>query len=394
MGWLANADVNRLTLHTTLHQFAFGVSGVFIGAYLLRAGLSPAGVWLTFAAILALRFALRPLVLVAVERLGPRRTLIGGTVLFALQYPLLAPVHGGGTELALFIAVAAIGNVFYWTCYHAFFAALGDADQRGRQVGLREALSAGANVLAPATGGVVLSTLGPWAAFGTAAVIELAAIAPLWGVREPAVARLAPRDSYRAARTGALLFVCDGWMTCTAWLAWMFIAFAAFGARYDAYGGALAAAALAGALAGMLLGHSLDRGQARRAIPLNAALFGANLLFKALCGTAPALVLAAQIAGTVLSGLYIPSLMTAIYNEGHAAPCPLRFQIAAEGGWDVGGTLACLVGAALWWSGVPLQVTIVLALPVMAVQARLLIGSYAARAIGKTVIASSLRSSQ
>jgi hypothetical protein len=393
MGWLANADVNRLTLHQTLHNFAFGVSGVFVGAYLLRAGLSPAGVWLVFAAILALRFALRPLVLVAVERLGPRRTLIGGTVLFGAQYPLLAPVHGSGVELAVFVAVAALGNVFYWTCYHAFFAALGDADQRGRQVGLREAASAIANVLGPAAGGVALSTLGPWAAFGAAATFELAAIAPLWRVREPAVARVAPRDAYRAARTGVLLFVCDGWMTCNAWVAWMIIAFAALGARYDAYGGALAAAALAGALAGMVLGHSLDRGQARHAIRVNAALFGVSLLFKTLCGTAPALVIAATIIGTVLTGLYIPSLMTAVYNESQAAPCALRFQIAAEGGWDVGGTLACLVAAALWWTGAPLQAAIALALPVIAVQAHLLVGSYAARALTSPVATGKMPSS-
>lgn len=380
MGWLANADVNRLTLHTALHQFAFGVSGVFVGAYLLRAGLSPAGIWLAFAAILALRFVLRPLVLVVVDRLGARLTLIGGTVLLALQYPLLAPVHGGGGALALYCVVAAISNVFYWTCYHAFFAALGDAEQRGRQVGLREALSALANVLAPATGGVMLSAFGPWAAFGAAGAIELAAIVPLWRVRAPIVARTAPADAYVAARTGALLFVCDGWLNCSATVAWMIIMFSALGARYDAYGGALAAAALAGALAGIVLGRMLDRGQARHAIRINAGLFGASLLFKTFCGATPAAVLVAAVIGTVLTGLYIPSLMTAVYNEGKAAPCPLRFQVAAEGGWDIGGTLACCVAAALWWSGAPLQAAILLALPLIALQAWLLDGSYAARA--------------
>src|ERR1700722_8218031 len=105
--------------------------------------------------------------------------------------------------------------------------------------------------------------------------------------------------------------------------------FKALGARYDTFGGELAAAALARALAGILLGRSLDRGHARRAIGANALLFAASLLFKALCGSDPILVLAATIAGTVLGGLYIPSLMTAVYNESQAAPCQLRFQIAA-----------------------------------------------------------------
>ncbi|HUA51166.1 MAG TPA: MFS transporter [Candidatus Sulfotelmatobacter sp.] len=384
MSWLANVDVNRLTVHTTLHQFAYGISGVFAGAYLLRAGLSPAAVFLTLAAILTLRFVLRPLVLVAVARLGPRLTLIGGTLLVALQYPLLATVRGTGIELAVYCGVTALGNVFYWTCYHAFFAALGDAEGRGRQVGAREVMSAVAGVLAPAAGGLLLTNLGPWTAFGAAGLFELTAIAPLLRVREPTVAAVAPPRAYEAARLGTFLFVCDGWMTSSAAVAWTIILFRALGARYDAFGGALAAAALAGALAGMLLGHVLDRGHARRAILINAGLFASSLLFKIFCGSAPLAVLVATVIGTVLAGLYIPSLMTAVYNEGKAAPCTLRFQFAAEGGWDVGGTLACFAAAALCWTGAPLQSAIVLALPVVFVQARLLVDSYGARALGAT----------
>jgi hypothetical protein len=71
--------------------------------------------------------------------------------------------------------------------------------------------------------------------------------------------------------------------------------------------------------------------------------------------------------------------MTAIYNEAKASPCPLRFHFAAEIGWDVGGSLACLAAAALCAYGVSLQAVIVLALPMVAVQIFLLDASYAAR---------------
>jgi MFS family permease len=152
MSFFSNADINRLAVHSTLHQLGFGIAGAFISAFLLRAGLPPAQVFLAFAGVLGLRFALRPLVLVVVPILGARRTLVLGTLLFALQYPPLARVEGIGPALFLWIVVAALGQVFYWTCYHAFFAALRDRAARGRQLGMRQALLALANIAGPAAG--------------------------------------------------------------------------------------------------------------------------------------------------------------------------------------------------------------------------------------------------
>jgi hypothetical protein len=77
--------------------------------------------------------------------------------------------------------------------------------------------------------------------------------------------------------------------------------------------------------------------------------------------------------------LYVPSLMTASYNEAKASPCPPRFHYPAEIGWDVGGSLACLAAAALCAYGLSLQAIIVLALSMVAIQAFLLDASYAGR---------------
>jgi MFS transporter, DHA1 family, inner membrane transport protein len=57
--------------------------------------------------------------------------------------------------------------------------------------------------------------------------------------------------------------------------------FQGVGARYDAFGGTPAAAALAGALGGLALGHFIDRGHARRATWINAATLGGTLMAKA-----------------------------------------------------------------------------------------------------------------
>lgn len=379
MALLANRDLNRLGAHTTLHQLAWGVSSAFSAVFLLRQGLSPSAIYLYIGLVIVLRFVFRPAVLVWARAFGLRATMIAGTFLFAVQSPLLALVHGPGEALLVYSAAAAIAQVFYWACYHAMFAATGDSDRRGSQIGWRQLLVAVAGVAGPAAGGVMLTIGGPWLAFGAAAAIELAAIAPLRDLAEPQFAPIAREGAFRAARRGALLFATDGWIfNCSGW-AWGLIVFQALGTRYDAFGGGLAAAALAGAAGGVFFGRLIDTGHARRASWLNAAALAGTLVAKALCGQNAVPVLAVVLGSALLGGLYLPSLMTAIYNEAKSSPCPLRFHLALEAGWDVGGALACLLAAVVLSYGASLQMLVLFALPMVALQAFFLDGSYAAR---------------
>jgi DHA1 family inner membrane transport protein len=377
--FFTNRDINLLAIHTTLHKFAWGSSGVFFGVYLYRAGISLTAVFLAFAAIFVVRFILRPLVLLVAPAIGLRWTLIIGTLLHALQYPALALVHGIGFDLVLFCVVTAVGWVFYWTCYHAVFGALGDADRRGSQVGARQVLGSVAAILGPAVGGVVLTVLGPWAAFGTAAAVEIGAVLPLIWISDPPIERTAPRGVYAASKAGVQLFVTDGWILGSSVMAWTIIMFQSLDARFDALGGVLAVAAFAGAIGGAVLGRFIDLGHTRHAVWINAGVITAILAVKSLCGNDPAIVIAVAVGAMLFGGLYTPSLMIAFYNECKASPCSLRFQFAAEGGWDVGAFCSCLAAAGLLAAGAPLQTAIALAIPMIPVQAWLLDRSYTRR---------------
>jgi DHA1 family inner membrane transport protein len=375
----ADSGVNRISLHATLHRFAWGMSGVFSGIFLFRQGIAPAGVFLTFSAILACRFLCRPLVLLLAPGMGLRRLLILGTALQAAQYPALAWVNGFGWQLALFAVAMVFGGVFYWTAFHANYAAVGDSARRGSQVAARQFSVAIASVLGPALGGIMLTAFGAWVAFGAAAAIGLAAIAPLIGIAEPPFERVAPRGVYAAARTGSLLFATDGWFNNSAIMAWNLIMFQSLGARFDAFGGAFAAALLAGSLGGLVSGRFIDKGHARRVAWANAAVVSATLLIKAFCGPNPVVVVAVAIGSTLVGGLYSPSLLTAFYHESQGAPCALRYQIAAEGGWDVGSTVVGVLAAASCALGAPLQAVILLAIPIVVLQGYLVASSYARR---------------
>lgn len=377
--FFANRAVNRLAVHTALQQLAWCMSGAFFGVYLLRAGLAPSVLFLASAGVLTLRFVLRPLVLLVAPRIGLRYTLVIGTLLTALQYPAVGLVRGADATLALFCLIGALAGVFYWPCYHTFFAALGDREYRGSQVGVRQVLMGIAAVVGPAAGGVMLARFGPWVAFGTAAAAQALAAVPLFAVHEPPLAQRSPRGAYAVSWSGVRLFATDGWMLAGAALAWDITMFRALQSRFDQFGGVLALAALAGALGSVVLGRFIDLGHARRVIAFNAAMLCTGVLLRTFCALTPAAVISIALITTMLGGMYVPVLMTAFYNASKASPCPFRFQFAAEGGWDFGGAGVSVAAALLCATGVSPQATILLALPAVLAQAWLLARVYRLR---------------
>jgi MFS transporter, DHA1 family, inner membrane transport protein len=361
MAFFRNSAVNLLNLHYGIHSIALYGGAAFFSLYLLKAGIPVSGVLVSLALILLGRFVIRPVVIGMAARWGLRAMLVSGTVLSALQYPLLAEIHGFGFMLAALIAVSAVGDTFYWTTYHAYFAALGDDEFRGHQIGVREAIAAIVGIVSPLLGGWMLVAFGPRVAFGVTSVITALAALPILWAPEVAVARHVP-GAFRAAVPGILLFMADGWIASGYWFVWQIALFVSLGESFLAYGGALALAALAGAIAGLTLGRHIDAGHGRRAVWYT---FGAVALIVALRAAATgnaALAVVANALGALGACLYVPTLMTAVYTLAKRSPCTLRFHVATEGGWDAGGAAGLLVTALATELGMPLGDSILLSL--------------------------------
>ena len=356
MAFFHNRTVNLLNLHTLINAIAGG-GGAFFSVYLLKAGVSVPGTLLALAAIFASRLAIRVFLLPLGAAIGLRRLVILGAILMAISYPFLVGVHGVGWGLFWLIAVSALADTVYWPTYHAYFAALGDEDHRGQQLGIREGSAALVGIVSPLAAGWLLVTFGPRVAFfATAAVQALSAIPFLWTPDVP-IARHVP-GGFRAALSGAMLFIGDGWVAAGYFIVWQIALFLALGQSYMAYGGALAVAALVGAVGGLVLGRLIDSGKGSRAVWYSIALLSVVIAMRAAVGTWPVLAITANAFGALVGCLYTPTLMTAVYNQAKRSPCVLRFHIAAEGGWDVGVTTALVVAAALVWSGIPIALTI------------------------------------
>lgn len=360
MSFLGNKTVNLLNLHYGLHALAMNVGGVFFAVYLLKAGVSVPVVLGSISLILAGRFCLRPLTLMAGKQWGLKPVVMLGSLLQAVPYLILPHVFGMNVYLLALCVSAAVADMLYWTSYHAYFAALGDAEHRGQQVSAREALATGISILGPVLGGWALMTLGATAAFGIAAVIQAASALPLIAGPPVKVAHRA-QGAVRAARMGFMLLMADGWL-CAGWVwLWQIILFTNLSRSFTAFGGAVALGAVVSALAGPMLGRFVDQGHGRRAALLAFLVMAGALIFRAGVSS-PALSLLANALGALVVCLYTPPMMRAIYNMAQASPCALRFHMVTEGGYDLGASLGCLVSAGLIALGLSLPATMLLAL--------------------------------
>jgi hypothetical protein len=361
MAFFHNRAVNLLNLHYVIQSIGIGGGGAFFSIYLLKSGLSVPAVLLVLAAIMAMRLILRSVLLALGLRVGLRWLVVIGTVLMASMYPFLVQVHGIGFSLYWLIFISALADTVYWPSYHAYFAALGDEEHRGQQTGIREAVTATLGIVSPLVAGWLLVTYGPRAAFLTTGAVQLCAVIPLFWMPDIAIARSAP-GAFRAAIDGALLFVADGWVAAGYFIVWQIALFLALGQSYMAYGGALAVAALVGAVGGLVFGRLIDSGRGTRAVWLSVSLLALVTAMRAGALHHPVLAVIANALGSLVACVYVPTLMTAVYNQAKRSPCVLRFHIASEGGWDIGVTTALLLAALATWLGYSIALGILLAL--------------------------------
>jgi hypothetical protein len=360
MSFKTTDAIRRVHIHYGLQALAQGAGGIFVLAFLLKAGVSVPMALLFQAALVCGRLLVRPAVLPLAKRWGVKPLLMAGTLVAGAAYPLLSFVDGVGPILFVVCGVSSVGYLLYWLNYHAYFAALGTAEVRGSEVGRREAMVALVGIVAPLLGAWGLTDLGPKPTFLMVGLIQASAIIPLIGA--PTVAVPATVPIARPAWMALGLMVGDGLFASAYHFVWLIALFVTLGESFAAFGGAAAAAAVVGAVSGLVLGKHIDMGHGRRSAFI---AYGAAAIVVALRAAGfglPWLAVIANALGALLVTLVTPVLMTPVYNLAKASPCVLRFHSATEGAWDIGCTSGLLIAAGLTAAGLPLSIPILLAL--------------------------------
>jgi uncharacterized membrane protein len=149
---------------------------------------------------------------------------------------------------------------------------------------------------------------------------------------------------------GALTFAADGWLASGLALAWPMVLFLALGSAYEAFGAANAAAGLVGAAAGIVCGRAIDRGGRDRFLLLVCGALACSLALRALASWSPLAGTIAHASGAAVMCLYVPVLMSVVYDRAKQSGAAYHFHFAAEAGWDVGAALGCLVAAVTAWA--------------------------------------------
>src|SRR5205823_9395346 len=110
-----------------LYELAAKTGWRSFSRFVLKHGLAVPAVFGALGLLVAGRFVTRPLVVLLAPRYGLKKLLAFGTAFSGVQYLFVSHIHGVDLMLLAFCATAAIGDAFYWTTYHAYFARIGDA---------------------------------------------------------------------------------------------------------------------------------------------------------------------------------------------------------------------------------------------------------------------------
>jgi MFS transporter, DHA1 family, inner membrane transport protein len=350
MGFFKNKTFNLIYGHATLQAVAMHGGEAFAFVYLLKAGIAVPVVLLCIGLMFGSRVLFRTAVLPVAKRIGLRQALILGILVEASTYPLLAHITDVGPALIAYLTLWAISSSFYWTTYHAYVALIGDSEHAGAQTGVLAFIGAIVGIVAPLASGFMLVYSGPAVTFSIIGLAMAAAAIPI--AFGPNLQVLPEATiSWNAKKVAVLTMFADGIRSGSFHFTWLIALFITLNANYAAYGGTLALAGIIGAVVGLVVGRSIDLGGGKRALLIGVAALAVAITLRAFGYNAVWSAVLANAAAAVVWPAYETVFTSRMYNLARQSPCPLRFHIVAEGGWDAGTALGCIVSAAAIYAG-------------------------------------------
>ncbi len=375
MRYFVNRRFNLIYVHAAFQAFASYGGEAFAFVYLLKAGIAVPIVLLSIGGLFGSRLLFRMAVLPLAKHMGLRNALVLGIMLEGCTYPILSQITGTGPLLVAYLAIWAVSSSIYWTTYHAYVVLIGDGEHRGAQVSAMEFIGTFIGIIAPITTGLLLTWFAPVIAFSVVGLAMIASAIPLLFLPNLKIApdAVMPQETRRLA---SLVMFTDGLRSGAFHFTWLIALFITLGASFVAYGGALSLAGLAGAVAGLYVGKSIDLGKGRPAAQIGFAVLAIAVLARAFGYPYVWSAVLANAIAAIAWPIYATAFNARVYALAQHSPCPLRFHIVAEGGWDLGTATACFTAAGLIYLGFSFFWPLMLALVACALGYWVMTGSF------------------
>ena len=361
MAFFSEKSLNILNIHYCLRAMGWEMCSMFTLSYLYKQGLPLPAVFLAYAGMLAVRTLTRPLSMMLCLKKGIRFTLIAGTVAFACRYLAMIPINGISLWLVPFMLVSGLADVLYWVSYHNYFASIGNENNRGSAVGIREAITTVVAVLGPLFGGILLSVDRIYA-FLLPFVLTLLSVFPLF--KTPDIPKPKPaskQEKKNVGHFGFFVFIGDGWFY-QAGTVWPLIVFMILDDNYGNFGFILALAAFFRAVGNLFFGSMIDKGNGKIISYVGYGLHIAVFIARAgFAYTVPAII-ACDFFAAIAYCFSMTGLMSAVYNATKKSAHPLYFTYYTELGWDIGAISSMLICAAVAYAGINLRWTLSIAI--------------------------------
>lgn len=346
MAYFANHAMNLLNVHYCIRAAGQEMANLFALSYLYKQGMSLAAVCYTYTLFFSVRLVFRPLVVRLCAKKGVHFCLVAGACLFAVRYLTLIGVSGVNFWVFAFLVVSGFTEAFYWAPYHAYFGVIGAKEDRGSNIGVREAFSALISVVAPVCGGFLLN-INRILAFSFSSLLILLSIYPLMLAPEiPLPKRLNRQECKACDKTGFRFFFADGIFSQPISV-WPLVVFMMLSENYGEFGLILGLAAVFKAAGNMVFGRLIDCGKGLMMCYIGYGLHIAVALVRIFFARTIPVVVGCDFFIAIAYCFSLSSFMTPVYNSVKKSAHPLYFMYYAEKGWDFSGAFIMLAAGTL-----------------------------------------------
>ena len=348
MGYLKNKQINLLNLHTGLYRFANSIFYIFGTVYFLKQGIPLHIALLIWSFTFIIRMTIRPFALILQETIGLKKSVILGTLFFPGVFIFLSQINGINIWFFLFPIYFAIADSLYWLPYHAYYAAMGDLEHRGKHIGTREALITVLTSIAPVLNGFLIKNIGFWLVYIIAPIVMISAILPLLFANDcsPGEKMTYKKAFKKIDRKGFWLLLGDSIAYNANQFLWPIVLFLLFG-NFVILGGLMSLEMFLVAILFLLLGHFIDNGKGIKIVWSAFILFIIVVLGRSFYVNDIKSILIFEVIAALMLCTYSSSLNTAFYNLAKKSHNTLWFHYFAEFGWDIGAFIS-LTLASLW----------------------------------------------